>query len=752
MKTNNEESTITGIVEHIIYRNAENGFIVFKISAKKYKDLITVVGNVVSVYTGETVIINGKWHYETKYAAMQFKATSIQTILPTSALGIEKYLSSGFIKGIGPQIAKRIVNEFGESTIDIIENDPNQLSKVNGVGKSRIGIITESWKENKITRDIMIFLQSYNITSNLAIKIYRKYGPDAISIVKSNPYKLAQDIRGIGFLSADKIALNSGIEPNSIIRANSAISYTLLEATSEGCCGIPIQTLLERTEKKLLIEKSILMNALNLAIGSNEIIALNLSQGLANISSSRVNSVTEESNEILILLPAYFYLERNIARKLLTLMIFGKPIGIDIDAGLQWLYENYKFRLSSDQERAIHSIVNSKITIITGGPGTGKTTLLSSLLKIIYKAFEGRSIRIKLVAPTGRAAKKLSESTKGYASTIHRLLEFDVANNRFKYNENHTLPCDIIIIDESSMVDVQLMSALLKAISPVTTVVFVGDVDQIPSVGPGQVLNDMINSNTIPVIKLNKIFRQAVTSNIVTNAHLINKNYMPKLDLIEESDFWFINNEPEDVSNSILNLVTNKIPSKFKNKIENFNPLTHIQVLSPMQRGSLGVKSLNIMLQNALNPNLQQEVGINRFGQNYVVGDKVMQIENNYDKNVFNGDIGYIVDINNEDIVVKFDGRGEVIYDGNDLDQLVLAYAITIHKSQGSEYPVVIIPIVMQHFIMLNKNLLYTAITRAKKLAVLVGQQKAVAIAVKNTHASVRYSTLNLWLQEQSKK
>jgi len=718
-KTQNQKfEYLAGSIERITYKNEENGFSVLKVKVRECKDLVTVTGMAPALFVGEEIQIQGNWFNDLKYGP-QFKANFIRSVPPNSLEGIERYLGSGLIKGIGPFFAKKLVAAFKEEVFSVIESSPGKLSSVEGIGKMRAQSICANWGDQKIVREIMVFLQSHGISTARATKIYKVYGELAIKIVSENPYRLAKDIRGIGFVSADQIARNLGIEETSLLRARAGINYTLTEALSAGHCGLPTQLLIGTAEKSLSIPKETLLIALE--------------DELTEQSLIKDHIETIET----IFLSAYYAYEKLIAHNLKFL--FSKPPlwqGIDSPKALEWVEGKLSIKLAENQIKAVQTVIASKITVITGGPGTGKTTILNAILKIL----KAKKFKIKLCAPTGRAAKKLSESTNSEAYTIHRLLKYDPKTNRFVYNQNNPLDCDALIVDETSMVDVQLMYSLLKAVPESAGLILVGDIDQLPSVGPGQVLKDIIDSEKLPTIRLNKIFRQQTNSNIITNAHLVNQGMFPKLENDSESDFHFIEAETETILEKILRLMTHDISARFK-----LNPIIDVQLLSPMQKGSCGARSLNIELQKVLNPLSSQ--GIQRFGQMFSVNDKVMQTVNNYDKDVYNGDLGFIREIDqiNHKIIVNFDNR-LAAYSFDELDELQIAYAITIHKSQGSEYPAVIIPISTQHFPMLQKKLLYTAISRGKRLVILVGQKKAIAIAVKNQKALDRYSKLKEWI------
>jgi exodeoxyribonuclease V alpha subunit len=570
----------------------------------------------------------------------------------------------------------------------------------------------------------MIFLQSHRVGTSRATRIYKAYGEMAIKIVSENPYNLARDISGIGFLTADKIAKCLGIKEDSIIRARAGINYVLTEALSSGHCGLPTELLLKKAKELLEIDEKILKQALHEELQAGNLIEDSI-----------------EDNKGIIFLAGYYNYEKNIAIKL-GILSKDKPIWNDIDTvkAIEWVEKKLSIQLADNQKNAIKTVISSKVTVITGGPGTGKTTLLNSILKILT----AKQYKVKLCAPTGRAAKRLSESTNTESTTIHRLLQYDPRTNKFKYDQDHPLDTQLLVIDEASMVDVQLLNNLLKAVPNTAGLIIVGDVDQLPSVGPGQILKDIIDSNKIPTIRLTEIFRQEKNSQIIVNAHLVNKGMFPKLQQDpndRSNDFYFIEaNTPEEIIDKVIRFVKYSVPIVFK-----LNSITDAQVLCPMQRGGCGARSLNIELQKALNPNHNQ--AIEKYGQLYSIGDKVMQMENDYDKEVYNGDMGFIsrIDPEEQEITVMIDNK-PIKYSFSELDELSIAYATTIHKSQGSEYPAVIIPLTTQHFTMLQKNLLYTAITRGSKLVVLVGQKKAIAIAVKNNKETKRYTKLREWL------
>lgn len=715
------EEYLSGDVERIIFHNSESGFAVLKVKIHNKKDPITLLGVISFVFVGEFIQAKGIWINDREHG-LQFKASFLKTTTPNTLEGIEKYLGSGLIKGIGAHYTKKLIDLFKEDVLEVIENTPARLTEIAGIGKLRAERITKSWTEQKVVREIMIFLQSHGVGTARAGRIYKTYGHDAIKIVSQNPYRLAKDITGIGFITADSIASKLGIAANSLIRAEAGISYTLLEAASKGHCGLPKEKLITEAIKLLAIEKVIIEAALLNVLKVGEVI------------TDSINS------EEIIFLTSYYRYEQIIATKLKELL--RSPLllpEIDVDKAIPWVESKLNITLAQKQKEAIKQAIHSKILVITGGPGTGKTTLVKSIITILNAKF----VKIKLAAPTGRAAKRLSETSGLEAQTIHRLLDYKPGGGGFKANEDCPLKADLVIIDEASMIDVQLMSFFLKAIPKQSSLIIVGDIDQLPSVGPGNVLSDIIESNIIPVVRLDEIFRQAADSLIISNAHKINKGIYPITSTNNDqlNDFYFINAEKvENLFNKVISLTTDRIPKKF-----GFNPLD-VQILCPMQRGGSGAQSFNIELQKALNP--PNESSVEKYGWHFSEGDKVMQIENNYDKEIYNGDIGFIREINKteQEMLIEFDER-KIKYDFTDLDELTLAYAITIHKSQGSEYPVVIIPLLMHHYMMLKRNLVYTAVTRGKKLVIILGEAKALALALKEKMSIKRYSKLKEMLQ-----
>ena len=708
--------TLEGVLERIVFFNEENSFTVARLQVPGKKDLVTIVGALPLPTPGETLRLKGQWVVDTKFG-QQFRVERCLSVLPATIIGIQKYLGSSLIKGIGPIMAKRIVDKFGLDTFDIIEENPERLTEIDGIGPIRTERITKAWQEQKQIREVMVFLQGHEISPAYAVKIFKAYGDKAVSVVKENPYRLALDISGIGFKTADKVAKSMGIDPNSQIRAEAGIIHVLSELVDEGHCYYPYEELKQKVAELLEIDLAILETALATLAREDRI----LIEDLPEIKA--------------VYLTPLHVAEANVARRLKTLIASPKQaLQIDVEKAIEWVQSISRIDLAATQKLALRKTISGKVVVLTGGPGTGKTTLINSLVKILEK----KGQRIVLASPTGRAAKRLSEVTGKEAKTIHRLLEFSPKEGGFKRNEDNPLDADLVVIDEASMVDILLMNQLLKAIPLTATLLLVGDVDQLPSVGPGNVLKDIIASGNVETIILTEIFRQAQESLIIVNAHRVNRGEFPQLkpQQGQRSDFYFIEkDDPEEVLGVIKELCVKRLPNAFR-----LNPLDDIQVMTPMHRGTVGVANLNAELQVLLNP---QGKVITRGGRLFRVNDKVMQIKNNYEKDVFNGDIGTLaaIDIEEQKVQVKFEGR-TVDYELSDLDDLVLAYAISIHKSQGAEYPVVVVPLLSQHYIMLQRNLLYTAITRAKRLVVLVGSKRAIAIAVRNNKVQRRYTNL----------
>ena len=716
-------SYLEGVVERIVFCNEENGYAVIRLQAQGRKDWVTVVGNLPSINTGETLRLCGQWSFHPQFGE-QFKASAYQSVIPATLNGIEKYLGSGLIKGIGPVMASRIVRTFGLKTLEVIDSEPQKLLEVEGIGKTRLDWILAAWQTQKEIRGVMLFLQGQGVSPAYSAKIYKYYGQDSISVLKKDPYRLAEDISGIGFKTADKIAQQVGIEPNSPIRAQAGLLYTLRELADEGHVFFPGEELLSRAEKELKIPRDFLELALATLKEEKKVIA---SEG-------------REGEEIY--LPPFFRAEEGVAKRLSSFLRGKRRKTEEVlsPAFLSQLERKMGISFAERQRDAIQLALQERILVITGGPGTGKTTIV----KGIVAACEALGLEACLAAPTGRAAKRLSEATSREAKTIHRLLEFSPAKGNFLRNQENPLHADLVVIDETSMVDLILMNHLLKAIPSRASVVFVGDVHQLPSVGAGNVLSDIIQSKAICVVELNEIFRQARQSLITLNAHRIQQGSFPIIPKGKEehADFYFIEKEePQEILELIQELCARRIPEHF-----GFHPRDEIQVLSPMYKGLIGAANLNATLQATLNPN-GSEIGSG--SRIFRVRDKVMQLRNNYTKEVFNGDIGWIEKIDKEEgeVRVRYEERN-VAYDFSELDELTLAYAISVHKSQGSEYPAVVMPLLMQHYVLLQRNLLYTAITRAKKLVVIIGTKKALGMAIRNDKVQRRFSRLAERVQE----
>ncbi len=720
-----EIKELTGQIERITYSDAESGYAVLRIAVKGYPDLVTAVGTIASPAVGEVLSMKGLWTDHPKFGS-QFKIVEYRSFAPSSAQGIEKYLGSGLIKGIGPSIAEKIVSLFGADAFKILDTRPEKLLEIEGIGEKKAVAIHEAWLEQREMRGAMLFLQSYGIGTGYALRVFRHYGSASVQVLQENPYRLAVDIFGIGFVTADKIAYSMGFSKESPLRIRAGVLHVMNELTRDGHVFVPIDELTESAAEILsvspeLVEKGIEDGRLN-----QELII----EWYTDI---------EGKDDCAVYLPPFHYAEVHSAKNLCR--ILSSPFNGQYaapDVVIPWVQQELGISFAGQQTEALKTALSSQVMVITGGPGTGKTTLIKAIIKIR----SARGFRIMLAAPTGRAAKRMTEATGHEAKTIHRMLEYtgsSMAGGDFMKNETNTLDCDLLVVDEASMIDQILFHHLLKAIPKDASVVFVGDVDQLPSVGPGNVLKDIIDSGVCPVVHLKEIFRQGEESMIVVNAHKINSGEMPCFDDNGTSpcDFYFIEqNDPDKALEIIKELVTLRIPQKF-----GFDPVKDIQVLTPMHRGSVGTTRLNSELREVLN--IQHGSKVQRMGRIVQEGDKVMQIRNNYEKDVYNGDIGTVLRIDGEEskVTVEMDS-GRVSYDFSELDELIHAYAVSIHKSQGSEYPAVVIPIMTQHYMMLQRNLLYTGITRGKKLVVLVGTKKAVAIAVKNDKTRKRYTRL----------
>ena len=695
------------VVERITYQNPENGYSVLKVKVKGYNDLVTLVGNLLEVPVGSVLLCRGEWKVDKRYGS-QFVAATWEETMPATVYGIEKYLGSGLVKGIGPRFARAIVQRFGTETIDIIETEIERLYEVPNIGRKRVAKIRESWEKQKDIKNVMLFLQGYGVSTAYAAKIYREYGKESIDKVRENPYRLADDIWGIGFKTADGIAAKMGYEKEDPRRCRSGILYTLGQLSDEGHVYAGEEQLVKTAGQLLEAGETAIRDTLAGMLQAEDLIL----------------------DKDAIYLPPFYHAECGTSRRLRDL---AESTGRSLFDGLfdpSSLTAETGIEYDEVQLAAIRQAVTSKVMVLTGGPGTGKTTTTQGIIAALKKA----GLRVLLAAPTGRAAKRMSEATGMEAKTIHRLLEYNPQDG-YKRNDENPLEGDALIVDECSMIDILLMNNLLKAVPVGMRLVFVGDIDQLPSVGAGNVLRDIIDSQRIPVVRLVRIFRQAQKSRIVMSAHAINRGKFPDTSNGRDTDFFFMKEEdPERAAESIVRLVKERLPRAYRESPD------RIQVLTPMQRGVVGAANLNLLLQQALNPS---GPSLGRGGYTYRQGDRVMQQRNNYDKDVFNGDLGYIREVDTEERTLKVDFDGKwVEYDITELDELTLAYATTIHKAQGSEYPIVVMPVLMTHFVMLQRNLIYTGITRAKKICVLIGAMKALAYAVRNVSVLKRNTSL----------
>ena len=707
---------LVGILERIVFENTETGYTIARLTSRDYPtELITVVGNLAAASAGESLALSGEWVDNPQYGR-QFKIEGYETVLPATVVGLRKYLGSGMIKGVGPVMATRIVNKFGMDTMDVIEQAPGKLREVPGIGKKRVDTIKEAWAAQREIKNVMLFLQSNNVSTAHAVKIYKTYENDAIAIVRENPYRLADDIYGIGFKTADTISQNLGIDPESPHRVMAGIKYVLSHKADNGHVFLYRDDLLTSCEEILELPPDLIENGIAELSAKEEIISEDTPEG-----------------ETIYLAP-FYYAEVGVTNAVLRLLQTpASPVQIDfVDASIDRLEKQMGIHFAVNQREAVKTALTAKVMLLTGGPGTGKTTTTIGMLHL----FEALEKRVLLAAPTGRAAKRISETTGREAKTIHRLLEFSPQENGFKRNRENPLEADVVIIDEMSMVDLVLMNNLMKAVPQSATLIMIGDVDQLPSVGAGSVLTDLIASGEVTVVTLTEIFRQAQESYIVTNAHRINRGKFPQTTGPADRNFFFIEEEdPDRVVDLICDLVGKRLPKHYS-----YHPMDDIQVLCPMRRGTIGSENFNKRLQEILNPSQEEAI---RGGRDFRVGDKVMQIRNNYDYDVFNGDIGRITDVDFVEklVTIQFPEK-RVAFDMADLNELVLAYGITVHKAQGSEYPAVVIPLMTQHYLMLQRNLLYTGITRAKELVVLVGTKKALGMAIRNNKVVERNSFL----------
>ena len=707
---------LVGILERIVFENAENGYTIARLTSRDYPgELITVVGNLAAASAGESLALRGEWVNNPQYGR-QFKIEGYETVLPATVVGLRKYLGSGMIKGVGPVMAARIVTKFGMDTMDVIEQTPNKLREVQGIGKKRVDTIKEAWSAQREIKNVMLFLQSNNVSTAHAVKIYKTYESDAIEIVRENPYRLADDIYGIGFKTADTISQNLGIAPESPHRVMAGIKYVLSHKADDGHVFLYREELLAACEEILDLPPDLIEGGVAELILKEEIIPENTPEGEA------------------IYLAPFYHADIGVTNTVSRLLQTpASPVQLDfVDASIDRLEKQMGIHFAVNQREAVKTALSAKVMLLTGGPGTGKTTTTIGMIRL----FEALEKRVLLAAPTGRAAKRLSETTGREAKTIHRLLEFSPQDNGFKRNRENPLETDVVIVDEMSMVDLILMNNLMKAVPWNATLIMIGDVDQLPSVGAGNVLTDLIASGQVTVVTLTEIFRQAQESYIVTNAHRINRGDFPQTTGPADRNFFFVEEEdPDRATDLICDLVGKRLPKHY-----GFHPMDDIQVLCPMRRGTVGSENFNKRLQEILNPSQEETI---RGGRNFRVGDKVMQVRNNYDYDVFNGDIGRITDVDLIDklVTIEFPEK-RVAFDMADLNELVLAYGITVHKAQGSEYPAVVIPLMTQHYLMLQRNLLYTGITRAKELVVLVGTKKALGMAIRNNRVVERNSFL----------
>lgn len=722
---------LLGTLERVTFRNEENFYSVLRLRCREHKDLVTAVGNFPQLAVGETMDMQGEWMMHPDYGR-QFKVASYQSVVPATLTGLERYLGSGLVKGVGPTTAKRIVEQFGMESLEILERHPERLQEVSGIGASRAEAIGKAFSEQQEMREVMIFLQGYGVTPGFAAKICRHYGQDTKRMIEENPYRLADEVFGIGFKTADKLAQQMGLEPDSPARLIAGIKFTLGQLADQGHTSYPLEEFYQQAAEMLSVEQSLLEAPCEALRQQKEVF------------------LVEVEGQQTIYLAPFFYAEQGVSRRLAQLV--RQPLQLEllpaVEQELTQLEQEQRLCLAPEQREALLAALQHGLTVITGGPGTGKTTIVRTLLKLLAN----RDKSVLLAAPTGRAAKRMSETTGAEAKTIHRLLEYSFVEGQgmaFGRDQDNPLQADVIILDEVSMVDILLMYHFLRAIPDGCRLVLVGDVDQLPSVGPGNVLRDIIDSEQVPTVRLRTIFRQAGESMIVVNSHRVNNGEFPYLNVKGKDFFYIAEEDPEKVLAEIQNLCRSRLPQAY-----GYHPYEDIQVLTPMRRTIVGVENLNQCLQQVLNPPSPQKTELQLGWNKFRVGDKVMQIKNNYQKHVYNGDIGRIHSIDQEEgelHVVFPEGRGQrlVPYELTEGDELTLAYAISVHKSQGSEYPVVVMPVCTQHYIMLQRNLIYTALTRARKLVVLIGTKRALAMAVKNNRVEQRHTLLGWRLQQE---
>ena len=711
------DERVEGVIDRVTFRSEETGFSVLRIRVPGRRELVTVVGRAAHVIAGQSIEATGSWVEDSRYGT-QLRAESLYVREPVTTKGIERYLSSGLVRGIGPELAKRLVAAFGDAVFDVIENEPERLREVPGVGQLRAERMIGAWSQQRRVRDIMVFLHDHGLGTARAVRVYRTYGDAAIAEIRAKPYDLAMRVTGIGFGTADALAVSLGTPRESPERVAAGLRHLLAEARGQGHCGLPVDDLVARAEKLLDVPKASVDGALATGVAAGEWVR------------------DRSADRACVFESGLYDLERAAAARLREAAA-GPPPWDDIDpeTALPWVESRLEIELAPSQREALARALRERLLVLTGGPGVGKTTLLRALLEIL----DTKDVRALLAAPTGRAAKRMAEATGRVAKTLHRLLEFDPRHGGFRRNANRSLDGDLVIVDESSMLDVPLLGALLDALPEHAGLLLIGDADQLPSVGPGQVLADAIDAGTLPVVRLSEIFRQAKESRIVRNAHLVNRGELPELETAPDGDFFFVDADDSDTAAAkLVTVVRERIPARF-----GLDPVRDVQVLCPMRRGRLGANALNTELQAALNPSSPAADRVERFGNIFAPGDKVMQIVNDYERNVFNGDVGFVSEIDpvEGELAALFEGR-RVSYPFDELDSLTLAYATTVHKAQGSEVPAVVVPVTTQHFVMLQRNLIYTAITRAQKLVVLVGQRRALAMAVRSNPRTRRITKL----------